>query len=70
MSRRKRFIVSLERIYAVEILAENKEFAKKLVEAFVGDPCDVSEKYDRKDHNFEIIKIKLIDNNASEVLNY
>jgi hypothetical protein len=60
--------VALNRVYFVDIKAEDKEQAKELVEFYIGDSKDGSTKVDREKHSFKIGKIEMMINDATEVI--
>lgn len=63
----KTYRVSLNRVYDVEVKAENRHEARHLAEFFIGDCKDASEKRDREEYNFSIGEIEMTFNDAMEV---
>jgi hypothetical protein len=63
----KQYQVFLTRDYIVEINAKNKEEAKECVEFFVSGGLDASTIEERNHHNFEIMRINPVVNEAFEV---
>lgn len=66
----KNYRVSLSRDYSVLISAKSKNRAKELAEYFIGGERDLSDKLDRKKHNFIIKEIELTNNDAIDVEEY
>lgn len=66
----KNYRVSLSRGYSVLISAKSKNEAKELAEYFIGGERDLSDKLDRKNHNFIIKEIELTNNDAIDVEEY
>ncbi len=60
----KKFNVHLLREYSVDIIAENGDAAKELVEFYVSGGTDDSKKVTRLKENFQIVRIKPINNEA------
>ncbi|MCC6499738.1 MAG: hypothetical protein IT313_05660 [Anaerolineales bacterium] len=60
------FEVTLSRSFIVQIQAQNAEDAVRLTEGFVGS-ADSSNEEDRKEHQFELRDIELVDNDAIKV---
>lgn len=70
MKKIKNYRVSLSRDYSVLISAKSKNRAKELAEYFIGGERDLSDKLDRKKHNFIIKEIELTNNDAIDVEEY
>lgn len=62
-----RYVVSLSRIYLVEIEAKNEDEAKEYTEFFLGDVKDLSTPKDKEEHGFNIIDIEPAINESFEV---
>ncbi len=60
------FRVALTRSYLVEIRAKDDEDAKRLAEFFIGGEHDLSTERDRAEHDFEILEIDPVINDAPE----
>jgi len=63
----KTFEVFLNKTYAVEIEAENKDDALNFAEFYTGDIMDLSTVAEQKEHKFKIINIDSRINEAFEV---
>lgn len=60
----KTFQVSLTKTYTINIVADDKEQAKRLVEFYTGDIQDISTEKDRLAENFSIEQIENQTNDA------
>ena len=64
----KIYKVLLHRTYLVEIISPNEYEAKRNAEYYVGDPKDVSTKYERTEYNFKIRRLEMTVNEADGIL--
>jgi hypothetical protein len=62
----KKYKVLLARDY-IEVNARNKNEARECAEFFISGETDTSTEKDRKQYNFEIVRIKPVRNDAFEV---
>jgi hypothetical protein len=58
------FQVSIAKTYTVNIIAEDEERAKRLVEFYTSDIQDISTEYERLAENFSIEEIECQTNDA------
>ncbi|MBU0518832.1 hypothetical protein KJ564_07830 [bacterium] len=63
-----KYTVSLSRAYLVDIEAEDREEAARLVEFYLGNCPDLSTDKDREEHHFRITAIESAVNDAFEVV--
>ena len=62
----KEYKVLLHRDYIVNIKAKSKDEAKFLAEFFIGGEKDLSNKEEKKHHNFRINEVEMVTNDAFE----
>ena len=66
----KKYQVTLTRAYVINVHAKNIEDAKRLVEFFIGDPPDRSNKLEREKYEFKIGEMEMRMNEAVEADEY
>lgn len=59
--------VSLEKSYAVTVMANSKQQARDVAEFYTGDIADISTLQDRKNENFFIEEIDCVVNEGRDV---